>query len=302
MLINKMELPALTQNEMNHEEIREQLSCLLKATFSQSDPYCYVMYVFDDYFIYEQGYKYYRQSYSKTDSSITLGTTPPTEVVREVQFVPVANRQTLEREEPMKLNDSQRKELVAHLTANCDCWKSQETLVNTFTDEVLLSLKKKMEKEKNLEAVANAAKEGFGTINPEELKEKAKQFITNTEKKEEKKVETPVGNTTTLTAEQMEDLEWARNEKNRIRQEMIGKLTANIVDEGKRLESAKIYAGMTTNQLKVLVEAMPVQQAPNPYFQNYSGAGFPGTPAVNRQAAFDPNDVMPVAEMDWTTK
>ncbi len=99
-------------NELSHEQVREQLQKQLKSRFTQNEPYAYIMDVFADHVVFEQGYKSYRLAYSLGDGGVPkLSADAPTEVVREINYVPTGE-QTMNRAQ-----------LIEHLTTNCSCWK-----------------------------------------------------------------------------------------------------------------------------------------------------------------------------------
>jgi len=63
----------------------------------------------------------------------------------------------------VKLSDNERKTIIDHLVANCNCWKHQGDgeVLNKLTDDKLTSLKAAADKEVEHAAVANAALKGF---------------------------------------------------------------------------------------------------------------------------------------------
>lgn len=75
----------------------------------------------------------------------------------------------------MPLTADQRKAIISHLTANCDCWKQpgDAQVLASFSDEKLQALKEHADKEAQAITVANAAVAGFShegkayRVNPE---------------------------------------------------------------------------------------------------------------------------------------
>lgn len=77
-------------NEMSHEQLADMLRDKLSAKFTQDEPSVYVAQVFDEDFIYEQGGKLYRLSYTKSDEDVEVGK-KPVHVMRKVSFDVVGN-------------------------------------------------------------------------------------------------------------------------------------------------------------------------------------------------------------------
>lgn len=93
-----------------------------------------------------------------------------------------------------KLSEQDRQDIIDDLTANCDCWKhnGDREVLNDFTDEKLVSLKRDHDKNQQAIAVANAAVRGFRDgstndgykLNPESMQwEKIPATTTNAKKK-----------------------------------------------------------------------------------------------------------------------
>jgi len=77
-------------NEMSHEQLSSMLEMELRKSFKQDEPGAYIVQVFDGEFIYEQGGKLYKLSYTKSEDSVKLGKKPE-QVIRKVSFDPVGN-------------------------------------------------------------------------------------------------------------------------------------------------------------------------------------------------------------------
>src|SRR5262245_51774610 len=62
-----------------------------------------------------------------------------------------------------KLKANEREKIIEDLIANCDCWKGAEDrdILETFSDDKLITLKSNYERNAQAIAVANAAVTGF---------------------------------------------------------------------------------------------------------------------------------------------
>ena len=231
-----------------------------------------------------------------------------------------------------------RTAVINFLVTNCDCWKGKEKVLankETFTDEDLNKLKAGLEKTKQMEIVANAAKAGFEhgdtgfvfneTSGKWEPKPKTLTASTTT---------SAVVNTTTVQATKpITDAEWlasappgiqaavrnAMEIEQRERTSIITSLTANSVSEELRKAAAAVYEGMTLPQLRQLAAAIPQSQTHNkvqaaqvpsiyqstPIYQSapvmYLGAGHVGvssTTQVQNRDDDDP-DYLPLPVMNY---
>ncbi len=292
----------LTDNELDHDQIRQSIYMALRGQLKQSDPYCYILFVYDDHFVYEQNGNYFKQKYAKTDTGVTLSEKKPVKVMKEVSFVPVGNSEqdtltnNLQEVIDMALTADQRKEHVSFLVTNCSCYKGMEEHLTKLSDETLVNLKAKEQKLKDQDAVLKAAQEGFGTVNPTELKAKA-ELLANSLKKEEKKVETPVTTNTTapvLSPEDRAALEFGKAEMNRQKADLVGRIVANVSDPQKKANLATMYTNMNIDQLQdvlltipqvnVLVPGNPQMPTVNGVpIPDYSGQGGGFLPTGNRQ-------------------
>lgn len=76
---------------------------------------------------------------------------------------------------------SMKDELVKWLTTNCKCFAGKEKVLNELTEDDLKGMKAKEEKDKENEAVANAARKGFKSGNQQfDYDPKTNQFVSNT--------------------------------------------------------------------------------------------------------------------------
>lgn len=120
-------------NELSHEQIRSQLHSALCGRKSTDEVGCYIVDVFDDYFIYEEGSKLFRLSYTMKDDEVTLALAGPTEVEREVSYKLTNNV----KESAMTLTAEKRSAMIGTLVTNCSCWKDQQPVLNDLSDDAL---------------------------------------------------------------------------------------------------------------------------------------------------------------------
>lgn len=171
----------------------------------------------------------------------------------------------------MPLTDTQRKEHVDYLVSNCDCWKGENdrAVLEKLPDDNLAKLRATAEK---VVAYANKPAEPVP-------------------------VAQPVGNADRLTAEEREDLAFARDEKNRQKALLVERLTANVSAEHRPAKAQKLM-GKSLDELKDLVDLLPPPAAPQaaqpaPYY-----LGMAGAPAVNA-ARDDTDNLLPTFNIDF---
>jgi hypothetical protein len=128
--------PTPTVNELSHEDVRDLISRELRSRFLQSDPHCWIIDIFDDYFVYEQGEFCYQLGYVKTATGIELSSDDPQPVIRQTTYAPLTG------DTSMAMTANQRKEKVDFLVANCACWKDakQQAVLNSLPDDALSQL------------------------------------------------------------------------------------------------------------------------------------------------------------------
>ena len=310
----------LTDNELDHSQVREAIYLALRSQLKQSDPYCYVLFVYDDYFVYEQGNQYYRQGYTKSDTGVTLSDKKPVKVMREVSFVPVGNESKdthssddIKGEQGMALTDNQRKEHVSFICANCSCWKGQDEVVTKFSDDTLVNLKTKIDKDQNDQVILNAVKEGFGTIVPTEIKAKAELFANSQKKDAPTPVtipQTPIQNQTPMLSDKdREYLEFGKAEMDRRKADLVGRIVANVADANKKATLATMYSNMSIPQLEDVLLTIPQVPAPGQSIQmptvngvpipDYSGQGGGFLPTGNTRQQFTPGEPLKLEVMSF---
>ena len=271
-------------NDQSHSARYNNLAEQLASRFTQTDPSVWIDEVFDTYIVYRQGDKLYRLAYSKSGDTVTLSTTPPVEVHREVSFNPVSNTET-PTEESMSLTANERSKVITGIIANCDCWNDndRETL-NALDDAKLQSLVTKTPAEPSQDqTVLNALKEGF------QIGETQVVFNEATGKFEEKKEPAPVANADETEAPaEVTEAEWLANAPSGIRsavqnamlvesnakQAIVDKLTANVADDKKAAVAERLLL-KDLSELQDLESLIPAAPTANSFSNNYFGAGSP---------------------------
>lgn len=256
----------------------------------------------------------------------------------------------------MPLTQAERKAAVDYITANCKCWEDNDgqRVLNDLSDDRLLKIR---DSTRRVDNVLTAVREKLGspTANADEMPERVRKELGKTKEEAATKSDEsgqaggpgagapgqaggggagatvapgaqPTGNAWTggtnqqaprLTPEEMEDLAFARQERNRQKAEMVGRLTGNIQDAMARAAAAAVYNGMSLAQLAPLVNALPppstVQQAAA---AGYHGNGLPGQPVPSYLGAGvlpptgnsggsggagqgDDEDILPLPTMNW---
>lgn len=262
-----------TGKGMSHEEVRNTLDTLLRGKFTQDEEMPFIEEVFDDFMIFTQGGKMFRQKFNTSDGKIKLSRNT-TEVKRKVDFVPVGNLKGA------KMAD---KKTVDTLISNCECWNEDDReVLNAMEEEKVQALvdnakktKEAEDKAKAQEAVVNAAKKGFQVGND--------HYTINDEGKMVRREETPTANSSSpqknddsrLTDEEKEDLAFARNERNRQKSELVSKIVANV-DKDEQEALVEVLNKKSLDDLRVLAKLAP-KEAPktNQPKPSYVGAAAP---------------------------
>ena len=78
-------------NETSHEGIEDQLRGYLRTKYANEDSWYWIDGVYDTYFVYEQGGRYYRQSYSVSDQGVANVVDDQVEVSKRVEYDVVQN-------------------------------------------------------------------------------------------------------------------------------------------------------------------------------------------------------------------
>ena len=187
-------------------------------------------------------------------------------------------------DDSMKLTPEQRRGHVTYLTANCECWKGgkdDETVLNSLTDEKLAKLVEATKKSKEAEAVASAARAGFGTLaanaDATQLADAVKvatgkaatdaKAAADKIEADRKAMEAQVQNAT----KQKTLEEWmaeappqiqqlvknAERVNNREKQAVIQRIVANVQDDSKRQAKAKSLMSKSMEELLEIADLIP---------------------------------------------
>jgi hypothetical protein len=229
-------------------------------------------------------------------------------------------------------SDMDRNGLINWLVTNCECWREEQDkdILNTLTDAKLKLLKDKAETDQQNTLVANAAVEKFTSLNGgtkpgshEEVNAFIKQLAPVTANstptkadpnptQTHTKVDATVVNSNLpanprLTPEELEDLAFAREEKNRQKSHLVERIvTANCANEQAKAQARLIYNAMGLDNLRILASALPAPTTPNVSTipgGDYRGQGY--IPEYSRPVAppvVNQDDSLIPPRMDWSAK
>lgn len=267
----------VTGNALSHDTIRAALSNLLRANFTQSDPYCYIYEVYDTYLIYEQGERLYKQRYSTLLDTVALQG-EPAEVAREITYAPVGNSD-------MAMNAEHRGKLVDSITTNCACWSkpSDKEVLNKMSDEQLEALARAGELAKsnpNNPAPVTPPQTPPPAVAPAPAPQPAPAITRNEYDQLMSTLNALNGTVQTLAASQAEQVAARKSA-------LVSQLTDNLVEPNKAAMVA-VYNTMTVEQLAVIAQNAPAVVA-GPFGQPLYAAGAP--PVAN--ATPDDEPLMP---------
>ena len=170
----------------------------------------------------------------------------------------------------MKLNDEERAEVIEDLIENSCCWDEDDReILENLDEELLIRTAQQLENDRDYEDTVNelttANQQQAAVINamPAALaaglakKKKPAAAAGDEEEEEEEEAPAPTGN---LSEEEWlegapqsirDELSYARNMLADEKTQLIQKLTGNA-DKKQAAAAAKVYRGMSLNQLKVL--------------------------------------------------
>jgi hypothetical protein len=287
-----------------------------------SQPRPWITDVFSDAVVYQWQSKTYKLGYSvdKKADTVTLDGGLPVRVEKISAYKPVRNDgQSGPSDDPVsneggpvmaKMTDSERKALVDSLIANECCWKEDDRqTLNAMPDDTLKKVHQQAEREKQAQAVVNAAREGFGmsqevTVNamPAALLAKMKGMkAKKDEEVEDEEVENKDKKGATcneLTEEQWmkqapvsvrNTFRYAQEIEQRERNELIGKITANLKGDEKDRVTNRL-AAKDLDELRDLAALAPPEEK-QPGLTSYFGASVP-TDNRRRDAGSDQDDLL----------
>lgn len=251
-------------NELSHEQIRSQLYSALRDRKPANEVDCYIVDVFSDYFIYEQGPDLYRLDYKVKDDQVELALAGSVRVEREVSYV-VSNQS----EKLNMLTQEQRSQIISGLVNNCDCWKEGTTVLEAMNDEALQATENTFKRMKEISeanqtlTAANAAQEKLLEAAKAGLKVGDAVYTLNadgtwakTEKPAEKSKQLTEND---LPASLREDLEFARNMKAEQRASLTSKILA-VKDTPYTAEDLQEMTLPALNKLALAVIAKDASQ------------------------------------------
>ena len=330
-------------NEASYENIREQLQNQVREKFRREKPGypsdCWVNDVYEDHFIATVDEKLWDMKYTMKGDQAILSDSKPKEVVRSIEYKPVSNERkpasssagklVSNKEADVTLTTNERKKIIDDLITNCSCsWKEEDREILNAMDEAMLAKCKQMmdgikaaegkEKEtqnkiKELELVANAAREGFSDGNAqwklndkcEWVKREKEGTVTNQQTTQAKKPQTMDDWLEIAPEEVVAAFNQVKNFSESRKQELIQQITANkfntyseeelasydlddVVVNGRRIPGLQTIADRLTDQ----ADARPV-----------SPPSFLGAAVGNQAATFARRqhkpEPMPSVDQQW---
>lgn len=298
-----------------------------------SKSYCYLVSVYNDYLIYSSDGDLYKMPYEMDKKGrVTLDEKNEEPVRKVVSYVAVNNSSTdtpTLLEKPMaKLTAEERTGIIQSLAANCDCWKDAEgqELLGNFSDEKLIKLKEKSERDRQMAAIANAAVRGIRDgdkelhINPETGQWEGKRVSntsatkaesdTRTEPKPEPKqvenkdvkpeatkkapqsVEDVIRSLPSAIRDQFEStFRVAQQVENRERDKLIAEILVNVA-EGERPLQREWLQQQSVEYLQRMQSIMP--KAPTKEDLNKLS-----TPTTNRTVQRQDEDMLSMPTLSW---
>lgn len=209
----------------------------------------------------------------------------------------------------MPLSAEAKETIVSDLISNCSCWvEDDKEVLNGFSDEKLQTFHKSLKTSMENEEIANAVKdseievEGAGKLvwNTEK---KSHELVKPEEKPEEKKGDEVTTNTkqpqtreewlNSVPTEIRNGFEYGQQAMQRDKNVLIDQLVKNVGDEDKT-RYHETFNSKTIDELQMLVACLPKEQASQPQV-NYFGAS---TPVSNTEPKVDPQDFLPIPDMD----
>ena len=206
------------------------------------------------------------------------------------------------------MNEAEKKTAIDTIITNSCCHEEEDReVLNQASDDRLQKMLTVLNEQKDQTMVANKAMSDFedsdGTkyvFNREtntwnSTKKENKADKTKTEENGKKEEENVANNESQkpLTEEEwlasaptgvQEDLEFARNERARQKQDLVTRLVANVKDVQEQARISTNFMKMTLNQLQDLAITIPEEKKPTP---SYMGAATPATRQVTNSAEAD---------------
>jgi len=194
-----------------------------------------------------------------------------------------------------KMTDEQRKAIVDELIANACCYEEADReVLNELSDNNLQRIKGQLEKDRQREAVVNAAKKGFtdpgGNTHAwdektQKWETKEKEEVVTNEVEDPGKDKIPEKPKTAdewlkeAPAEVQSAVRNAVSVEKAEKQKLAERLTANVKDEQVRVKQIERLVLRGLEDLRADVDLLPPEKTE--HVANYEGA-FTGSPAGNR--------------------
>jgi hypothetical protein len=146
----------IATNEMSYSNLQDALSTTVREKLDIGDtgPWCYVVDVYSNFFIYEYDGKTFMLGYTANETGVTLSEDAPVEVNRVTEYrtvtgAYVGNRDQSTKDKTMKLTKEQRKLKIDGLIANKESGWSEEDrqVLDAMKDNQLVALAKGSEEE-----------------------------------------------------------------------------------------------------------------------------------------------------------
>lgn len=194
-------------------------------------------------------------------------------------------------------------QLVTWLATNCSCWKGKQETLNKLDEPDLQALKDTAEQTANTQTlVANIRKE-IGAADDADL-------TTALHNKLNTLLVAPGVTQNRLTAEEADDLAWARQERQRQKTLLVDRLLINVSDPAVRQAKGVALMKKPETELKELLELIPTPESrptrnratefdfTKPLAPNYYGAA--GGYVANAEEDDDPDDTLPIINTDYS--
>jgi len=287
-------------NELTHGSIQTALNQLVRNYENDDEIWVGSDDILSRSAIYSRDGMWFKIKYTKSDNQVKL-VGVPVEVVREVKFRPVLN--SSEKENAMK-----KDELVDTIVnSGCDCWSEDDSeILNDFTVPKLKNILKGIEaSDKNTELV-NSIQEGFEDehvkVSFVNGKYTVEQKVAGEPKEEEVKIENAAKaeiSLEQLPAEMREDIEYARQTRQRQHAEIVNSLLEDIADEKKEALTA-VLNSKSIDELETLRELKGSAPAKVEATPRYAGRASRTVPVTNATGPrFAESEKLEVPYLSW---
>lgn len=228
-------------------------------------------------------------------------------------------------------NMATKTENIGFITANCDCWKGQESVLNGLPDSQIQKLRDEAETHKRHELAANVLakplKVGKRTFVYNEAKQElvpaTNEFPPKEDDEDEEEEEEMADNkkkatanakpiTERLTPAELQVWNLATEIHDERKREIVGKLTANIADQAKKQRLTDNLMKKTLPDLRDMLELQaPAAPTVNRLsadlpewarVADFSGQGAPVPAALNGSVANGADEFNEIPTFNWSAK